>query len=155
LSHFFRAHNRIGFLPEFKAELTNLFKGFSREIAANNHCGAGDNNVDGILTNKEGKEAMSVELYRKLLEWFINFGTADGVFAHRYLVLTWNLACRAGSTARIRFSDLSWSHSFDAFSITFSQTKTDQLRIEKSIQGIAMLTHCLHLFVPFSPLACT
>jgi hypothetical protein len=147
LSHLFRAHNRIGFLPEFKAELTNLFKGFSREIAANNHRGAGDNNQDGLLSNKEGKEAMFVELHRKLLEWFLNFGTADSVFAHCYLILTWNLACRAGSTARIRFADSSWSHSFDAFSITFSQTKTDQLGVEKRYPRYCYAN-------PLSPLVC-
>jgi hypothetical protein len=147
LSHLFRAHNRIGFLPEFKAELTNLMKGFTREIATNNHRDGGDNIADTIFNNKEGKEAMSVELYRKLLEWFLNFGTADGVFAHCYLIITWNLACRAGSTARIRFSDVSWSHSFDAFSITFSQTKTDQLGMEKRYPRFCYAN-------PLSPLVC-
>jgi hypothetical protein len=44
---------------------------------------------------------MSVILYKKLLEWFLGYGTVDGVFAHTYLVTTWNLACRVGNTSRI------------------------------------------------------
>lgn len=69
---------------------------------------------------------MSVELYRKLCQWFLNWGTVDGVFAYCYLVLTWNLFCRAKSTSKILFKDMHWTM-FDSFEVFFAHTKGDQL----------------------------
>jgi hypothetical protein len=90
---------------------------------------------------------MSVQLYKQLLEWFIKYGTIDGLFAHCYLVLSWNLACRVGNTARIAFKHIVWSQSFDSFTIAFSQTKTDQLGIESKYPR--------HLYAnPLNPLVC-
>jgi hypothetical protein len=66
-------------------------------------------------------------LYKSLCGWLLDSGTSDGVFAYCYLVLTWNLACRARNTGNIRFGDISWSCSFDSYAISFAHTKTDQL----------------------------
>lgn len=94
-----------------------------------------------------GKNAMSVKLYRLLSELFLKYGTIDGVFAHCYLVLSWNLSCRCNNTARIKFSDVSWSQSFDSYSIMFSTTKTDQY-------GDAS-KYPRHIYSnPFAPLIC-
>lgn len=49
-----------------------------------------------------------------------------GVFAQCFLNLTWNLACRANNTGRIRMNQIRWASSFDAFEIFFGHTKTDQ-----------------------------
>lgn len=145
LFHLFRLHNRIGFNPEFRTELTNLFKGLYRQVASRRNIAFNDN--ENNQNNREGRESMSVELYRYLCETFLRYGTADGIFAHCYLVLTWNLACRCNNTARIKFSDISWSQSFDAFSIHFSQSKTDQLGEEAKYPR--------HLYAnPVAPLVC-
>jgi hypothetical protein len=61
-----------------------------------------------------------------LCQWFLNWGTVDGVFAYCYLVLTWNLCCRVKSTSFILFQDMCWT-TFDSFEIFFAHTKGDQL----------------------------
>jgi hypothetical protein len=73
----------------------------------------------------EGKELLSVELYKSLCGWLLAYGTSDGIFALCYLVLAWNLACRAGNTARILCRDVTWTELFDSFSIHFLHSNTD------------------------------
>jgi hypothetical protein len=51
--------------------------------------------------------------------------TNDGVFAHSFLILTWNLGCRVNNTVNIEFQDIYWSHHFDCFQIYFAHSKTD------------------------------
>ena len=58
--------------------------------------------------NKEGKDPMSVDLYKKLCGWLLDWNTNDGVFGHCFLVLTWNLSCRAHNTANIRLCEIEW-----------------------------------------------
>jgi hypothetical protein len=106
LYHLFRVHNQTGYSEVFRRELANL---------------------DNMAGAREGKEPMSVELYKSLCRWLLDYGTRDGIFAYSYLILTWNLACRAGNTARITYQDMTWTESFDSFSIYFSHSKTDQL----------------------------
>jgi hypothetical protein len=155
LFHLFRMHNRRGYSEELKSELSSLFKSFFRRITkqrtvATNSNNDNDNNNSNNNKNfsvKEGKEPLSVALYKSLAGWLLDFGTQDGVFAHCYLVLTWNLACRCGNTARITFRDVSWTESFDSFSVLFSHSKTDQLGEQAK--------HARHIFSnPLSPIVC-
>ena len=132
LHHLFRLHNRMGFKENFKNELHNLYRGLFRNVTqlrqqhVPNEQGGG-RVVENNKSSEGGKEAMSVELYKALCFWFLEYGTVDGVFAYCYLCLTWNLSCRAANTANIRFKDISWSSSFDSFAVVFSHSKTDQL----------------------------
>ena len=91
LFHLFRLHNRIGFNDEFRTELTNLYKGLYRQVATQRN--RGFRNDENNPNNREGREIMSVELLKFLCETFLKYGTADGMFGHCYLVLSWNLAC--------------------------------------------------------------
>jgi hypothetical protein len=50
---------------------------------------------------EEDKSPMSFELFQKLCQWFIETGTKAAVFAHCFLVLTWNLMCRSNNTVSI------------------------------------------------------
>jgi hypothetical protein len=75
----------------------------------------------------EAKHPMNIELLKALLGWLLHWNTIDGVFAHCYLLLTSNLCSRVESTALIKMHDISWSSAFDAFSVKFAHTKTDQL----------------------------
>jgi hypothetical protein len=147
LNHLFWLHNRLGFSEEYRMELGNYFRGFYREITQQRQLHA-NNNEEGTAVNfKEGKEAMSVALFKKMLEWFYRYGTVDGLFACCYLLLTWNLACRAGSTSLLSFSDISWSNSFDLFAISFKHKKTDPLGDEAKYPR--------HIYAnPISPLVC-
>ena len=127
LFHLFRAHNKVGFPESFRLRLGNLYRGFFRELQQ--HRGgatAQTNQARQRGAHKEGKDAMSVGLYRALCEWFLQYGTVDGVFAYCFLVLTWNLACRSNNAAIILFNQISWASSFDCFEVFFEHTKTDQ-----------------------------
>ena len=56
----------------------------------------------------------------------MDWNTNDGVFGHCFLVLTWNLSCRAHNTANIWLCEIEWESTFDMFEIYFAHTKTDQ-----------------------------
>jgi hypothetical protein len=67
-----------------------------------------------------------VALFKKLCRWMLmDRETNDGVFAHCFMILTWNLGCRVNNTTNIRLQDITWSHCFDCFHILFSHSKTD------------------------------
>lgn len=143
LFHLFRLHNRTGFSDAFRLELGNLYRGFFRQLqlhrrrriqagAATRDIGEEQQHGSDVqeehdrALHKEGKDALSIDLYLSLCGWFLDWGTINGVFAHCFLVLTWNLACRSENTANIRMNQVTWSTSFDSFEIFFGHTKTDQ-----------------------------
>ena len=119
-------------------ELGNLYRGFFRQLTRQSpappaleqpQANAG-NGAPVVAIHpqreKEGKAPMSVELYRRVCRWFVDWGTLDGIFAHTFTILSWNLACRANNTAKIRLKDVEWASTFDAYEIFFAHTKTDQ-----------------------------
>ena len=125
LFHLFCLHNRRGFPEDFRLHIGNLFRGFYRQLPQQRH-NMNTTNEDAFHASpKEGKDAMSIGLYQDLCQWFLDWGTLDGVFAHCFLVLLWNLACRSNNTAEIYLSDINWASSFDTFDIFFAHTKTD------------------------------
>ena len=108
--HLFRVHNGVGFSENFHKELGNYFRGFYHHLTQQPpqqeaigeplQTGGG---VGAVVVNpapcrcrinKEGKDPMSVDLYKKLCGWLLDWNTNDGVFGHCFLVLTWNLSCR-------------------------------------------------------------
>ena len=101
--HLFCIHNHVGFSEIFCKELGNLFHGFFQQltqfpqqecVGEHLQAGGGDGTViinaatRGCRINKEGKDPMSVELYKKLCRWLLDWNTSDGVFGHCFLVLT-------------------------------------------------------------------
>jgi hypothetical protein len=167
LHHLFRLHNRLGWPDGFKDELNNLYTGFYRRlvqgrrlrqhpvpvVAGGEGGPAGGDAPPPPLTpqqraaHKEGKDVMSVELYQSLAKWFLEWGTVTGVYGFAFLVLSWNLACRANNTAGIHFDQISWKDSFDSFSIYFGHTKTDQEGDDSK--------YARHLYAnPHQPLSC-
>jgi hypothetical protein len=60
-NHLFRLHNRTGFPAAFNAELGILMRGFKRQIAKE-----GNNRGGERGGNREGKEPMSVALYKAI-----------------------------------------------------------------------------------------
>ena len=132
LNHLYRCHNNTGFPTGYYDELSDLYNGFFRQLASlseeNRRLAAVEDNAINVIpwNQEEGKEPMSVELLVAICGWLLNMGTTGGIFAHCYLLLTWNLACRSNNTANIKFSDIVWSTSFDSFHILFRHSKTDQ-----------------------------
>ena len=149
--HLFRVHNGKGPSQDFQDEMTALWKGFSRtnnkrKIRARRP--ADEPGDEGVLNDdvnedgeesevsdeeddddrdefKEGKEPMSPELYRSICKWLLGWGNLEGIFGALFIVLTWNLVCRGNNTAKIRLSHVKWSV-FDALTVNFKHTKTDQ-----------------------------
>jgi len=76
----------------------------------------------GLLMQQ--KCPLSKELYEKCCKWFLEKGDEQSIFCHTFLVITWNLMCRAKNTTRIL-----WEHmQFDegCLNIMFAQQKNDQ-----------------------------
>jgi hypothetical protein len=80
----------------------------------------------GVWAADDSKLPISVRLLHSICGWLLNYQTEDGVFAHCFLLLTWNLACRVNNTACIKLSDMNWT-GFDCFTVTFAHSKTDQV----------------------------
>jgi hypothetical protein len=59
----------------------------------------------------------------------LELGTDEGIFAHCFLVLTWNLMCRANSISQVCFNHIFWttSHSLE---IHFAHHKGDQMETQ-------------------------
>lgn len=144
LFHLFRLHNRSGFSEAFSSELSDIYKGLFRVLshAATAHRNPqqrprrlGNRDDPPIINNDvapgawatdDSKSAMSVQLLRSLCGWFLDQETDNGIFAHCFLLLTWNLACRVNNTGCIKMCDINWKE-FDCFSVTFGHSKTDQV----------------------------
>jgi hypothetical protein len=174
LFHIFWCHNRIGYDHAINREIGNLMRGFMRQVAAGaptrrrawqqpnqdnqeNQEGQGNYAVEGFAnegedddgdgTSKVGKEPMSVEFFKELCRWLLNYCTSDGVFAYCYLVLTWNLACRLGITARIKFRDVLWTQLFDLFAKHFAHSMTNPTGEESKYPR--------HIYAnPLNPIVC-
>lgn len=107
LNDLFRWHhtNNRSFSPAFASELRDLYKGFFRILTQQGREDVAIGAEHGRNV-KQGKDAMNVELYQALCIWFLDLGTDEGIFAHCFLVLTWNLMCRANSTSKVCFNHI-------------------------------------------------
>ena len=77
----------------------------------------------------------------------MDWGTLDGIFAHTFTILSWNLACHVNNTAKIHLKDVEWASTFDAYEIFFAHTKTDQTGEEAK--------YSRHVYAnPMEPLVC-
>ena len=100
----------------FQKDLKQLFKGFLRTVAMEVQ------NGNGRITT--GKIPLTFDLYTEICKWMQEDDTPAGKFAHLFLVLSWNLACRSSNTKTIHFHHLGWSQ--DSLQIFFCHMKNDQ-----------------------------
>lgn len=136
--HLIRCHNGKGPSDEYLQGMATLWRGFSRETNKKRKRGSEDNTDDANDNEndndsddeddsdefKEGKVAMSPQLYRSVCKWLVDYGSNDSIAAACFICLTWNLACRSHNTAELQFSHMSWTK-FDCMQINFRHTKTD------------------------------
>jgi hypothetical protein len=78
----------------------------------------------GVGKLKPGKAAMPVELYNFLGLHLLQSSSKDAVFARTFMLISWNLMCRASNSATIAYSHMGWTS--DTLTILFSQMKNDQ-----------------------------
>ena len=101
---------------EFKEKLKKVMKGLKNSAAsARGRIGA---------NLREGKEPMPFSLYCALCKWLLEEGTSEGIFAHCFLTVTWNLMCRSRNTVFAMREHISWIS--DAMQIQFAHTKRDR-----------------------------
>lgn len=101
---------------EFTGNLTALYKGLKKRVARAK--------ANGERSMKEGKDAMSYGLLVDLCDLLMRSPKKEHRFVHLYLLLCWNLMCRASNAANICFSHMSWVG--DALVIQFAHQKNDQ-----------------------------
>lgn len=88
INHLWRIHKKTP-PPDYVSSLAVTMKGLFNTLALSKQRGATK------LTS--GKIPLPFEVYSKLSKWFLEQKKAsEGVFAACFLVLSWNLACRAG-----------------------------------------------------------
>ncbi|RHZ20750.1 hypothetical protein DYB26_004174 [Aphanomyces astaci] len=97
----------------FQDELPHIMKGYSRFIAADIE--------EGVQTTKS-KRPLTIEEMKRLTSRSV--ALADAGCTHAYLLLTWNLMGRSGSTASIHLNSLSWEE--DCLGVQFRRLKTAQ-----------------------------
>lgn len=97
-------------------ELKHHFKGLKRQLAV--EMGLGRRSIT------TGKYPLSFSLYKFLGECLLKSRKANTVFAHTFMILCWNLMCRAGNCVSICFNHMEWRD--DALGIYFAHMKNDQ-----------------------------
>lgn len=103
--------------PDMERELSTLMKGLKRIIIQRVVQGDGD--------IKSGKDPLPFRLYHEIALLLMKSGGTEDIFSHTFLLLTWNLMCRANNTVNVLFQHMSWSG--DALCVLFANMKNDQL----------------------------
>ena len=102
---------------DIETELSNHFKGLKRQLA--------QDASNGNAPVKVGKDPLHFEIYRQLCMSFFEDESNESVFAHVFLILCWNLMCRAGNAVKIALNHMEWMS--DALGIYFAHMKNDQM----------------------------
>jgi hypothetical protein len=77
---------------------------------------------EGLGSVERGKREITYEVYERIMVWFLEEKSHEGIFGRAFLALTWNLMCRGANTC-ICLKHLLWRA--DAFGISFSHVKND------------------------------
>ena len=116
LRYLFRLYNRQ--VPkEFEQTVQSDFIGLIRRLTT--EVASGNGNI------KKGKDPLLFTLYQKLATVYMSRSNPEYIFAHTFLLLCWNLMCRAGNVVSIRVGHMEWKE--DALGIYFAHMKNDQL----------------------------
>ncbi len=98
---------------DYQQETASLLAGVKRTNAKRKQ--AGETKI------VEGKSAMSFQLYCMIARELLRCGD---VFSHLFLVVSWNLMCRASNTDGLKMQHLEWQG--DSLKIFFGMQKNDQ-----------------------------
>lgn len=102
--------------PEFTLKLQKAMRGLNNSAArARGRIGA---------NLREGKEPLPYNLYCAICRWLMESEDSEGVWAHCFLTLTWNLMCRSKNTVHVMREHISWTD--DAMQVQFAHTKKDR-----------------------------
>eukprot|EP00834_Sanchytrium_tribonematis_P007833 NODE_780_length_3936_cov_0.468335.p6 type:complete len:102 gc:universal NODE_780_length_3936_cov_0.468335:2373-2068(-) len=82
-----------------ETELKTHYRGLKRQTA--------QITTQGNAPIKIGKDALDFLLYRFIAKSFLQIDNRENIFAHCFLLITWNLMCRAGNT--VSFVTATWN----------------------------------------------
>lgn len=99
ISHLYHKHGHT-FIVEFEAQLKLFHNGLNRTTAAK------DSEPGAKLT--EGKYPFNFSFYRELSHTMLEMPQEEYPFARLFLLLSWNLMCRAGKVVSIHHQHMSW-----------------------------------------------
>ena len=99
---------------QFKQNLARFMKGLKNKAAT-------ARGEKGSRLN-EGKDPLPFEVYRAICKWLLEEGSAESVFGHCFLTITWNLMCRSRNTVLVRKEHINWSN--DSMYIQFAHEKS-------------------------------
>ena len=115
--------------------MVKLYTGLKNEEAARRQAGLGGGNL------QEGKSKMTVQLYMKVGDYFLEEGKVEAQFFHTWM---WNLMCRSMNVFEVTAKALGWAG--DCISVEFG---VDKVRKDGGNNKSAMVKH---LFAnPFRP----
>eukprot|EP01051_Picozoa_sp_SAG22_P005314 SAG22_NODE_312_length_12614_cov_4.783540_2_plen_449_part_00 len=115
LTQFFTDHSKY-YNPNFDQQLSNFYSGLKTDTA--------ELAQQGIGRVRKGKSPLSIDLYKHLSTLYLTLGSSGNVFAHLFLILSWNLMARAKNTATIGHMHMKVAG--DAIGIWFCHQKNDQ-----------------------------
>jgi len=72
-----------------------------------------------------GKKPLEFSFYQYIAEEMLKSSKKEFIFARCWMILSWNLMCRAQNTAEVRHSHLEWCE--DSLVVYFAKQKNDQL----------------------------
>lgn len=98
--------------PEYQREIEKLSKGYARDVAPDRE------------KNHRGKEALPFDVYCDIGRHTLQVVSADYVFARTFMILQWNLMCRAENTEKVELKHLNWNN--DCLEVYFRKQKNDQ-----------------------------
>ena len=105
---------------KFTQDLKRYLNGVKKDMAQQRR--------DGTRSCQVGKKPLTFNAYQAICEKFLEGATGryakNNIFAHAFLVLSWNLMCRSESTQSINIRHMSWVG--DCLVITIAKSKTDQ-----------------------------
>ena len=120
---------------EDKEEMREILQGVSRTVASAEQQG------EGVI--EESKRDITLEIHKKIQQWFIEDGSLEAVFGRAYSNLTWNLDCRGDSTSSVCHKHLIWWT--DSCGVPFAHEKNNQ-------EGDSTKKRPRHIYAnPFDP----
>eukprot|EP00834_Sanchytrium_tribonematis_P003532 NODE_139_length_16235_cov_0.569038.p3 type:complete len:603 gc:universal NODE_139_length_16235_cov_0.569038:14135-15943(+) len=115
LAHLFREYN-VTMTPELSESQSRNYLGLRRTTA--------QRTADGEGRIKVGKDPMDFPLLKFICESLLKSKEKENVFGRCFILICWNLMCRAGNVVSICLEHLEWRN--DSLCIYFAHMKNDQ-----------------------------
>jgi len=99
---FFNLFRQCGHIMSkpLETEIANHYRGLKRAITRDT--------TEGRRTAKVGKDPLPFDVYRFIGKTSLSLKGREYVFARTFMIMTWNLMCRASNTVHIKFGHMEW-----------------------------------------------